>query len=132
MKKTVIRFGLVGLTNTAIGYAIILVAILLGAGDYLANALGYGLSLSAAYLLHRRFTFQLSWQSDWSEQLRFAITAALSFGVNILVLWAARKMGYGENPFAQLCAMAAYSISFFILAKSWVFLQQTGKTPMHR
>ncbi|MBX7495376.1 GtrA family protein [Qipengyuania sp. 6B39] len=128
MKEQVVRFGLVGLTNTAIGYAIILAAMLLGAGDYLANALGYGLGLSAAYLLHRRFTFRLSGQGNWREAARFVVTAALSFCVNLAVLRAAREAGYVGNPLAQLAAMAAYSVSFFVLARSWVFLQRRERT----
>jgi putative flippase GtrA len=123
VKEQVVRFSLVGLANTAIGYAIILTAMLLGAGDYLANALGYGLGLSAAYLLHRRFTFGRPWGADRAEAVRFTVTAALSFCVNLAVLRAAREAGFVGHPLAQLAAMAAYSVSFFILAKSWVFLR---------
>ena len=123
MKEQVVRFSLVGLANTAIGYAIILPAMLLGAGDYLANALGYGLGLSAAYLLHRRFTFGQPWGADRAEAVRFTITAALSFCVNLAVLRAAREAGFVGHPLAQLAAMLTYSVSFFILAKSWVFLR---------
>lgn len=129
MTEQVVRFSLVGVANTALGYAIILTAMALGAGDYLANALGYGLGLSVAYLLHRRFTFGQSWGADRTEAIRFAVTAALSFGVNLAVLRAAREAGYIGHPLAQLAAMGAYSVSFFLLARSWVFLnaRQTSR-----
>ena len=123
MRQQLVRFSLVGLANTAIGYAIILIAMAFGAGDYLANALGYGLGLGAAYLLHRRFTFGLSWGADRTEALRFAVTAALSFCVNLAVLKSAREAGFTGHPLAQLAAMAAYSASFLVLARSWVFLR---------
>lgn len=123
MKRQLFRFSLVGIANTAIGYAIILAAMLLGANDYLANALGYGLGLSAAYLLHRRFTFGLPGPGNRGEALRFALTALFSFCVNLAVLRAAREAGYVGNPLAQLAAMGAYSVSFFVISKSWVFLE---------
>ena len=67
----VARYGAAGVANTLVGYAIILVALWLGAGDYLANALGYGLGLWFAYLLHRHWTFQVSHPKSLAEVMRF-------------------------------------------------------------
>lgn len=121
MYRQVFRYCLVGLGNTAVGYVIILIALLFGAGDFLANALGYGLGLGFAYLLHRMFTFEKGWGTDRGEITRFIVTAAISYAVNLTVLWTLRSMGYRENPAAQLIAMASYSATFFSLAKCWVF-----------
>ena len=122
MKTQIARFVLVGLANTALGFGIILTAMYLGMGDYFANALGYGLSLGIAYALHRRYTFSQSWGADRTEMTRFMATVAVSYCVNLAVLGAAREAGYVSHPLAQLAAMAAYSTSFFVLAKGWVFV----------
>ena len=62
-------------------------------------------------------------EDDGGEALRFAVTAALSFCANLAVLKSAREAGFTGHPLAQLAAMAAYSASFLVLAKSWVFLR---------
>lgn len=43
---TLIRFALVGLLNTAVGFAVLLIALHMGAGDYGANAMGYAAGLA--------------------------------------------------------------------------------------
>ncbi|GAM06053.1 GtrA family protein [Novosphingobium sp. MBES04] len=53
-----LRFGLVGLANTAIGYGLILVWLLAGVGDYGANVLGFALGFPISYALHHRLTYR--------------------------------------------------------------------------
>ena len=118
---TVARYGTVGAANTLIGYSIIVSALWFGAGDYLANALGYGLSLWFAYLMHRHWTFQVSHRRSLAEVARFYLTAAVSYAANIGFLTLARSAGYVDNPFAQLGAMGVYSLTFLLIVNAWVF-----------
>lgn len=117
----VARYGAVGVANTLIGYAIIVTALWLGAGDYLANALGYGLGLGFAYLMHRNWTFRVRQRGSIMEVVRFYVSAAISYAANIGFLALARSAGYAENPLAQLAAMGVYSIVFLLIANVWVF-----------
>lgn len=118
---TVARYGAVGVANTLIGYVIIVSALWLGAGDYLANALGYGLGLWFAYLLHRHWTFQVPHRRSLAEVARFYISAAISYAANVGFLTLARSAGYVDNPLAQLAAMGVYSLTFLLIVNVWVF-----------
>jgi len=118
---TVARYGAVGVANTLIGYVIIVSALWLGAGDYLANALGYGLGLWFAYLLHRHWTFQVSHRRTLAEVVRFYVSAAISYAANVGFLTLARSAGYVDNPLAQLAAMGVYSLTFLLIVNVWVF-----------
>ena len=118
---TVARYGAVGVANTLIGYVIIVSALWLGAGDYLANALGYGLGLWFAYLLHRHWTFQVSHRRTLAEVFRFYVSAGISYAANVGFLTLARSAGYVDNPLAQLAAMGVYSLTFLLIVNVWVF-----------
>jgi len=127
-----VRYGAVGVANTLIGYMIIVSALWLGAGDYLANALGYGLGLWIAYLLHRRWTFRVSHKRSLAEVIRFYVSAAISYAANIGFLTFARSLGYVDHPLAQLAAMGVYSLTFLIIVNLWVFThpdKPAGKRP---
>jgi len=118
---TVARYGAVGVANTLIGYVIIVSALWLGTGDYLANALGYGLGLWFAYLLHRHWTFQVSHRRTLAEVVRFYVSAGISYAANVGFLTLARSAGYVDNPLAQLAAMGVYSLTFLVIVNLWVF-----------
>jgi putative flippase GtrA len=127
-----VRYGAVGVANTLIGYTIIVAALWLGAGDYLANALGYGLGLWIAYLLHRRWTFRVSHKRSLAEVIRFYVSAGISYAANIGFLTFARSLGYVDHPLAQLAAMGVYSLTFLIIVNLWVFThpdKPAGKRP---
>ena len=124
-----VRYGAVGVANTLIGYLIILAALWLGAGDYLANALGYGLGLWFAYLLHRRWTFQVAHKRSLAEIVRFYVSAGISYAANIGFLTFARSLGYVDHPVAQLAAMGVYSVTFLLIVNVWVFAHPDKPVP---
>jgi len=111
----------VGLLNTAFGYSLILLGLWLGAGDYAANAAGYAGGLMLAYALHRRWTFGVKAPANYHEAGRFMLAALLAYAVNLGVIYLARTMGGAHNPLTQALAMAAYSLSFFVLTRFLVF-----------
>jgi putative flippase GtrA len=117
----VARYGAVGVANTLIGYVIILAGLWLGAGDYLANALGYGLGLWFAYLLHRHWTFRVTHKRSLAEIARFYVSAGISYAANVGFLTFARSLGYVDHPLAQLAAMGVYSATFLLIVNVWVF-----------
>jgi putative flippase GtrA len=126
--RVVARYGAVGVANTLIGYAIIVCALWLGAGDYLANALGYGLGLGFAYLMHRHWTFRVAHRRSFAELVRFYVSAAIAYSVNVGFLTLARSAGYVDNPLAQLAAMGVYSVAFLLIVNLWVFVPPSRPT----
>ena len=102
MAMTLIRFGLVGLLNTAIGFAVILFALRMGAGDYTANATGYTAGLALSYMLNRSWTFGVTQPVNPAEFARFMGAFALSYAANLLLITAGTLAGFGGNPLLHL------------------------------
>jgi len=123
----IIRFVVVGLFNTVVGYAFILLALFAGVGDYLANALGFLVGLPVAYLLHRTFTFRASEPMHRSEAMRYTLAFLMAYAVNVLVVAAGRDLGFRENPFVQLLAIGVYAALFYVLNRFFVFREAASE-----
>lgn len=119
--RTLLRFGAVGLANTAFGFAVIAAMMLAGAGDYAANAVGYGCGLCLSFTLNRRWTFGVAGPVVRREIAAFLATAAASWLLNLVVLTAMRGIGFAGSLVAQAAGMVAYSVCFFVLSRSFVF-----------
>ena len=116
-----LRYCAVGLVNSAVGYAVILLGLRLGLGDYAANAIGYAVGLALSYILQRCWAFAVTTPPSWREGARFLAAASLAYAANLAVLHTARAMGHVGSPLAQAAAMIAYSLSFFALSRFVVF-----------
>jgi putative flippase GtrA len=118
------RFGLVGIANTAIGYAVIAILDLgLKVAPPIANAAGYAIGFGISYLLNRKFVFR-SVEKASATGPRYLVAAALAFALNQLVLaLSTRVLGDGNLPHAasQLAGMAIYTVALFIACRVWVF-----------
>ncbi len=122
----VARFGLAGLVNTAVGFAVIaLLDPVLGVPPPLANAAGYAVGVGVGFVLNRGFVFR-SRTGLPASGLRYLIAALCAFVLNQGVLHVA-GMALGAGPVrhlaAQLTAMAVYSLALFFLCRLWVFRQ---------
>lgn len=120
----ILRYGLVGLANTGLGLTVILaVKFLLHAPPILANACGYGVGIVASFLLNRGFVFR-SQAKVGAAGLRYGLSVAFAYGINLFVLILAEK-GLPQTPLFQACdqlfAMGAYTISLYLLSRSFFF-----------
>ncbi|TCM17104.1 putative flippase GtrA [Novosphingobium sp. PhB165] len=121
MLRSALRFGLVGVVNTLVGFAMIALLLHLGAGDWLANAASYAVGLCVSFTLNRRWTFGVRGAVATQEVTRFLTVFALSYAVNVAVLGTMRSLGFAENLIGQGTAMVAYSAIFFLLSRRFVF-----------
>jgi putative flippase GtrA len=111
-----IRYGLVGLVNTAVCLSAIFVSMhVIGLPYALANAIGYALGLIASFLLNRRFTFRSSRRIFSREPLLF-------LGALVLFVEQLRM----NQSFAQVCAMVVYTACGYTGNK---FITFRGRTP---
>lgn len=118
---TMIKFGLVGLLNTAFGFSIILSALALGLGDYAANALGYGFGLVLSFVANRYWTFAVREPMSATELARFGAVAVQAYAANLLVVGAFRMAGWIDEPVVHLIGITLYSALFYVLSRLLVF-----------
>lgn len=119
--RTIGRFILVGMVNTAIGYAFILVALWAGAGDYGANLIGFSLGLPVSFVLHRLLTFRPRQAFSVAEAMRYLAGFAIAYAANLGVVAGGRMAGYVENPVVQGLAVCTYAAIFYVISRLFVF-----------
>ncbi|TPK68125.1 GtrA family protein [Mesorhizobium sp. B2-4-15] len=116
-----LRFGAVGLLNTALGYTLILTALALGLGDIVSNATGYAAGL-IGFFLNRRWTFGRAGDFRSGAVVRYAITFIVVYGANLGIVIAAMSAGIIENQFIHLAGNCLYSVIFYLGSSRFVFV----------
>jgi putative flippase GtrA len=124
------RFGLSGLINTGVGFAVIAGLDLgLGIDPRLANAAGYAVGMALGFGLNRVFVFRHAGPVRAAGP-RYLAAVAAAFLLNQAVLaLAGRALGDSAagHAAAQIAAMSAYTAALFLLSYLWVF-REGGRT----
>jgi putative flippase GtrA len=116
-----LRFGAVGLVNTAIGLSCIYGLMYFAhTGVGLANFVGYGLGLAVSFTLNRVWTFA-STQKLGAVLPGYLAAAAGCYVLNLsLVLGCAHGLGINKY-LAQLMGVCAYTATMFVVCRWIVF-----------
>ena len=125
MLSRLLRFGLTGLANSAVGWAVIFGGLWAGLSGLVANAAGYAVGLVLSFTLNRRFVFGVTGAVSAREVAKFLAAFAVAYGVNVAVLLAAQSVLGANDPLAQLPAIGAYIVIFFLLSQFFVFKPAT-------
>lgn len=125
LSRQMVRYGLVGLANTAIGYGLILAGLHMGMGDYAANAFGFAAGLCFSFFANRKFTFDQDGGITGREISRFLSCFAIAYAANLGVIAWGRAAGLAESPFIHLAGTALYSVLFFFLMRSITFTRKS-------
>jgi putative flippase GtrA len=121
-----LRFVLVGLVNTGIGFSVILgLHYLLHWSPMLANAGGYGVGGVVSYLLSRGFTFRSN-RAHRDALPRFVVAVAACFALNLVTLQAVGQWLSWPGWAAQALAVLSYNLGFFVLSRQWVFAPKSA------
>jgi putative flippase GtrA len=97
-----VRFLLISALNTAFGYALFAVLILVGIRYPLAAAIGTVLGILFNFQTTRRLVFE---SHDVSLILRFFGVYAITYAVGVLLLWLGERRGVPVLATAALCAV---------------------------
>lgn len=128
--KQLLRYCAVGIVNSGVGYAIFWILLrVFGLTPGISNAVTYALALCLSFALNRRFVFDFGGPGRGAA-VRFVLAFAVAFGINQLTLLGLLKVGL-RAEFAQIGAMAAYTIVFYFLSKFFVFRSNTTTTATH-
>lgn len=124
LRGEILRYLSVGVLNTLVGLTTIWGLMLLGTPPIPANVCGYTIGLVVSFYLNRKWTFRVS--SNWGMVVRYILVFAVAYALNLLVLYAGIALFDSQGYFAQLPAMVAYSVSFYLLSKFFVFVSQSN------
>jgi putative flippase GtrA len=123
--KQLIKFVIVGVLNTILGYSVIFGCMyLLGMDPVISNVVGYLIGLMLSYTLNRKVTFQSTSKSK-SELVRFLVVFLIAYFANLAVLMVLIKVGIFHEVVNQVVAGAVYVFFSFFLNKYYVFYRSS-------
>ena len=116
-----LRFGAVGVVNTAIGLlAIYGVIFFFNTGPVFANAVGYAIGLAVSFALNRIWTFG-DGRSVGKVLPRYLLAAVISYLFNLSVVLIGTHY-FGVGPYlVQLYGNGIYTVTFFLCCRWFVF-----------
>jgi len=116
-----LRFGAVGLVNTAIGLlAIYAVIFFFNTGPAIANTIGYAIGLTVSFVLNRFWTFGDT-QPIAKKLPSYLLAAASSYLLNLSVILLGTHY-FGVGPYlVQLFGIGVYTVVMFLGCRWFVF-----------
>jgi putative flippase GtrA len=116
-----VKYLLVGVLNTAIGYAIIFLCMYaFGFSAVISNVVGYALGMTTSYMLNQSFTFRGAVPGRGTVA-RFVMVSVIAYFANLgMLIFLINIFGVHEG-LSQLLAGAVYVITSFLINKFYVF-----------
>ena len=112
------KYNLVGIVNTLIGFSIIMGLMSIGFSATTSNMIGYAIGAVLSYVLNSRYTFS-STVNTKENMIKFFMVLGVAYILNFVTL---QYLLAVLNPYlAQLGAAAVYTLSSFFLARYFVF-----------
>jgi putative flippase GtrA len=120
-----VRYGLVGVTNTAVTFGAYAALVALGVPPVAAAAGGWAAGAVNGYRLNRAWTFRSALRGA-SPAARYVAVAVLGAGLDAAGV--AIAVGDGDLPrmLAEVAILPAVTVVTFVLCRRWVF---AGATP---
>ncbi|MFZ5987235.1 MAG: GtrA family protein [Bacillota bacterium] len=122
--KQVVRFGVVGVTNTAVDYAVYSLCIaLLGIHYSIAQLLGYSFGIINSFILNRIWTFKSTNAGKKTSRqfVQFVLVNAVSLGITLLGLNLLVEGLNISEYLAKLAVIVVAQVVNFFGYKLWVF-----------
>ena len=118
MFKEFLRYNLVGIINTVIGFGIIILLMSVGVDALKSNAIGYGVGAVLSYILNSKYTFK---DTEYKSRkiVIFFLILTVAYGLNYIVLQSLLPLL--NSYLAQVFAAIMYTVSAFVLMKFLVF-----------
>jgi putative flippase GtrA len=117
-----VRFGLVGATNTALTFATYAVLVALHAPVPLAGAVGWGVGAVNGFVLNRAWTFRGAARGA-VPAARYAAVALLGSGLDAALLAIAVGDQHLPRLAGELAVLPPVTLLSFALCRGWVFTQ---------
>lgn len=127
LHHTFVRYGLVGLFNTAIGLGSIYIAMtVLGLGYAPANALGYSIGILASFALNRNWTFASRETRSTIQFVKFVLVLGVAYFCNLLAV-ALLVPSFSRHPIvAQALGTVPYVMIGYLGSKYFAFTKTSN------
>jgi putative flippase GtrA len=120
IQNSVIKFLLVGVSNTVVGLGVIWAAKWLGASDVVANIVGYVVAVTLSFLLNKRWTF--AFQGERRPALvRFLAVFGVAYAVNLGAVLSLIEMTGLDTFWCQTLGVIPYSTLFYLGSRWYAF-----------
>lgn len=117
--EKLIKYLMVGILNTIVGFGIIFGLMLLGVSPEISNISGYAVGIIFSYFMNKFFTFK-SKTKNKIEFIKFIISMLIAYILNFTTLKICLNLGI--NPYiCQILSNIIYTASGFLISKFWVF-----------
>jgi putative flippase GtrA len=118
-----IKFGIVGLSNTAISLAVYYLAISIGIYYQLANVFAFIVSSLSGFYLNRSWVFKASSQSIWFQMIKYYMVYCSSLLISLFLSFIWIELFHLSKYIAPLLNLL-FTIPFnYLLNKKWAFRQ---------
>jgi putative flippase GtrA len=125
LRHSIVRFGLTGVLNTAVGLGTIFLAKwLLGMNDTAANLLGYCIGFTVSSVLNARWTFNYS-RPVITAVPKYALLIAIAYLVNLGTVHLAIACSI-NSYISQALGVIPYALITYFGAKYFVFRVRSG------
>jgi putative flippase GtrA len=120
-----IKFGMIGVINTSIDFAIYV--LLTRSIDffsqyiYLANALSFSSAVIFSYFANRRWTFAVTHKPKVKEAMKFYVASGIGFVLNSTILYIGVHFLGMYDLIAKIIATIVTIFWNFLASKFWVF-----------
>lgn len=120
LQYSFIKYLMVGMINTLVGFGIIFILMYSGLLPEIANFIGYLCGFILSFILNKYFTFK-SKNYVKSEFIRFALSMGIAYLINLLILVISyRSLGINEY-ISQIIAGIFYTLVGYLLSKFYTF-----------
>lgn len=120
INNTFIKYGIIGVFNTLVGFGIIFFLFFLGVYPELSNFIGYVIGFFVSYFLNKKYNFK-SENSHKKDLPKFLLSMSLAYILNLLVLIICYRYLDVNVYISQILAGTVYVLTGYILSKIWVF-----------
>src|ERR1700677_541532 len=120
-----LKFGLVGVSNTLIAFAVYTLLFKgFGVWYLAASAIGFALGAVNGFLLNRRWTFS-GHVGDALTPVRWGVVQTCGLGVDEALLYVLVHDAHLDKLLAQVCATAVVTVTTFFVNRAWTFRVHT-------
>jgi len=119
-----LRYGIIGLSRSSIGYMVYLTLTHYGTDPKAAMSMLFVVGVSISFFLNRRWTF-VHTGSIVASSIRFGAVFSVGYLINLGILYVFVDIYGFAHQFVQLAAMATLVLYFFVTLKIFVFKEIT-------